>query len=66
MTRTVLDTNAIVSTLLFNDSAPGRALIRALDTGAILVSATLAQELQDVLNRLGLTGTLPERSATSS
>ena len=51
MTRTVLDTNAIVSALLFNDSAPGRALIRALDTGAILVSATLAQELQDVLNR---------------
>ena len=50
MTRTVLDTNAIVSALLFNDSAPGRALIRALDTGAILVSATLAQELQDVLN----------------
>ena len=51
MTRTVLDTNAIVSALLFNESAPGRALINALDTGAILVSATLAQELQDVLNR---------------
>ena len=51
MTRTVLDTNAIVSALLFNDSAPGLALIKALDTGAILVSATLAQELQDVLNR---------------
>ena len=51
MTRTVLDTNAIVSALLFNDSAPGRALIRALDTGTILVSAALAQELQDVLNR---------------
>ena len=30
MTRTVLDTNAIVSALLFNDSAPGRALIKAL------------------------------------
>ena len=51
MTRTVLDTNAIVSALLFNDSAPGRALIKALDTGTILVSAALAQELQDVLNR---------------
>ena len=51
MTRTVFDTNAIVSALLFNDSVPGLALIKALDTGAILVSATLAQELQDVLNR---------------
>ena len=51
MTRTVLDTNAIVSALLFNDSAPGRAFIKALDTGTILVSAALAQELQDVLNR---------------
>ena len=30
MTRTVLDTNAIVSALLFNDSPPGRALIRGL------------------------------------
>ena len=51
MTRTVLDTNAIVSALLFTGSAPGRALIKALDTGTILVSAALAQELQDVLNR---------------
>ena len=51
MTRTVFDTNAIVSALLFNDSPPGRALIQALDTGTILVSAALAQELQDVLNR---------------
>ena len=51
MTRTVLDTNAIVSALLFNDSAPGRAFIKALDTGTILVSAALVQELQDVLNR---------------
>ena len=51
MTRTVLDTNAIVSALLFNGSAPGLALIKALDTGTILVSAALAQELQDVLNR---------------
>ena len=40
-----------MSALLFNESAPGRALIRALDTGTILVSAALVQELQDVLNR---------------
>ena len=62
MTRTVLDTNAIVSALLFNDSAPGRDQGlgdrhdlsfrgQALETGTILVSAALAQELQDVLNR---------------
>ena len=51
MTRTVFDTNAIVSALLFNDSPPGRALIQALDTGTILVSAALTQELQDVLDR---------------
>ena len=46
MTRTVLDTNAIVSALLFNGSAPGLALIKALDTGTILVSAALA-DLRD-------------------
>ena len=51
MTRTVFDTDAIVSALLFNDSPRGRALIQALDTGTILVSAALSEELQDVLNR---------------
>ena len=51
MTQTVLDTNAIVSALLFDDSPPGRALIKALDAGTILVSTALARELQDVLNR---------------
>ena len=51
MTRTVFDTNAIVSALLFNDSAQGRGLVKDLDTGTILVSAALVQELQDVLDR---------------
>ena len=51
MTRSVFDTNTIVSALLFNDSVPGRAMIRALAQGTILISIALAQELQDVLNR---------------
>ena len=51
MTRWVFDTNTIVSALLFSDSVPGQAMIRALGQGTILISTALAQELQDVLNR---------------
>lgn len=41
MTGFVFDVNVIISALLFNDSAPGRALIQALDQGRILVSGAL-------------------------
>ena len=51
MTRFVFDTNVIVSALLFNDSVPGQAFIRALNHGMILVSGVLVGELSRVLGR---------------
>ena len=51
MTRFVFDTNVIISALLFNDSVPGRAFIRALNRGMILVSGALVGELSRVLGR---------------
>ena len=49
--RYVFDTNSFISALLFNDSVPGRALLRALDAGLLLRSRALAEELSNVLNR---------------
>ena len=46
MTRFVFDTNVIVSALLFNDSVPGQAFIRALNHGMILVSGALVGEFE--------------------
>ena len=51
MTRFAFDTNVIVSALLFNDSVPGQAFIRALNHGMILVSGALVGELSRVLGR---------------
>ncbi|MCG8448042.1 MAG: putative toxin-antitoxin system toxin component, PIN family [Pirellulales bacterium] len=49
--RYVFDTNVIVSALLFNQSIPGQAFIRSLDSGTILISTALIEELNDVLAR---------------
>ncbi len=51
MTGFVFDTNVIISALLFNDSIPGRAFIRALNQGRILVSGALVRELSRVFGR---------------
>ena len=51
MSRFVFDTNVIVSALLFNESVPGQAFIRALNHGALLVSGPLMRELSRVLVR---------------
>ena len=51
MTRFVFDTNVIISAVLFNNSVPGRAFIRALNHGRILVSKALVGELSRVLGR---------------
>ena len=51
MTRIVFDTNVTISALLFTDSVPGRAFIRAMDHGTILVSVELVGELSRVLGR---------------
>jgi len=49
--RFVFDTNVIISALLVHDSIPGRAFIRALKSGAVLISSESVQELGDVLGR---------------
>lgn len=49
-TRTVIDTNVIVSGLLFPHSVPARALLKA-ETGTVLVSAAMRHELLTVFSR---------------
>ena len=49
--RIVLDTNVLLSRILWPPSMPGRAVVRAVDTGTILVSDALVAELIDVLAR---------------
>ncbi len=51
MTRVVFDTNVLISALLFDDSVPGRTLVRALNYGMVLVSEALMGELSRVLDR---------------
>ena len=51
MTRFVFDTNVIISAVLFNNSVPGQAFIRALNHGRTLVSKALMGELSRVLGR---------------
>ena len=51
MTGFVFDVNVMISALLCNDTAPGRAFIRALHQGMILVSEALVGELSRVLGR---------------
>ena len=62
-TRYVFDTNVIISALLLNDSVPGQAFSQSLDQGTILLSHTLAEELNDVLGceKLNRYVTLEER-----
>jgi hypothetical protein len=49
--RYVLDTNVVVSALLFEQSTPGQAFYAALDRGDILLSLPVLEELIDVLGR---------------
>jgi uncharacterized protein len=49
--RYVLDTNVIVSSLLFEHSKPAQAFNYALNQGEILLSSELLAELSDVLGR---------------
>jgi uncharacterized protein len=50
-TRYAFDTNVIISALLFNNSIPGQTFFHALGNGIILMSQSLAEELDDVLAR---------------
>jgi len=47
----VLDTNTLVSAVLFEHSTPGQALRRALKRGEVLVSPDTLEELAEVLQR---------------
>jgi putative PIN family toxin of toxin-antitoxin system len=49
--RYVLDTNVIVSALLFPDSHPGRSFFEARKRGDILLSDDVVKEITDVLRR---------------
>lgn len=49
--RYVFDTNVMISALCFNTSVPGQAFNRSRDDGAILISQSLVEELNDVLSR---------------
>lgn len=51
MLRCVLDTNVIVSALLFPTSTPRQTVDKALERGKILVSQEIAIELTQVLGR---------------
>ena len=41
--RVVVDTNIVVSALLFGASVPGRAFVRVLDRGTILTSMSFLE-----------------------
>jgi putative PIN family toxin of toxin-antitoxin system len=49
--RFVLDTNTLISALLFEHSVPGQAFRKALQDGVILESPESIQELENVLSR---------------
>jgi putative PIN family toxin of toxin-antitoxin system len=49
--RVVLDTNALVSAVLFPFSVPGRAFECARENGVVLTTRDLVTELRDVLAR---------------
>jgi len=49
--RFVLDTNVLVSAALFRQSKPSSVLREILNTGKLLVSLKILEELRNVLNR---------------
>jgi len=49
--RYVFDTNVIVSSLLFENSKPSKAVLFALKNGKILLSLELLEEISEVLGR---------------
>ena len=49
--RLVLDTNVVVSAIIFPGSVPTRALLKAR-SGVILASEAMRQELTEVLERV--------------
>lgn len=51
MSRVLLDTNVIVSALIFPHSAPARALAVVIDTEQLVLTEWILGELRDVVGR---------------
>lgn len=51
MNKIVIDTNVIISAILFNKSAPSKAVNLANKLGQILLSDTIFQEMENTLSR---------------
>lgn len=49
--RIILDTNVLISFVLANQSIPGKAVLKALEEGQLIVSVYTLEELVEVLNR---------------
>ncbi len=49
--RVVFDTNVLVSALLFERSVPAQAMFAAMEAGEILLSETLVNEINEILQR---------------
>jgi len=62
--RIVIDTNVLVSALLFEHSVPGRAVQLAIREHRVLMSVATSSEIQAVLGRSKLSGALSEKVRT--
>ncbi len=51
MNKIVIDTNVIISAILFNNSPPGKAVKLANQLGQILLSDVIFQEMQKTITR---------------
>lgn len=51
MSRVLVDTNVIVSALIFPNSTPARALSAAINTDRIVLTDWILDELHDVIGR---------------
>jgi uncharacterized protein len=49
--RCVVDTNVLISALLFEQSKPGQAVFRVLEHGKLLLSFPVLREIDEVLRR---------------
>lgn len=62
--RVVVDTNVVVSALLFGASVPGRAFVRVLDRGTILTSRFSSESWTACSVARSSTITSPAKTAT--
>ncbi len=51
MKKIVIDTNVIISAILFENSSPGQAVKLAKNLGKIILSDTIFREIKNTLSR---------------